>query len=237
MSATPANFPLRQRKQAQTRLALLDAVLSRLGPRTLDEIPVQELCDAVSISPASFFNYFPAKSQVLVYFVQLWSLELAWRVRHELAGRPAREAIHEIFAATARQTRERPGVMREVLSFQARLAAPLELAEVPLIDRVLAYPGRTGIEDVPSVGLDALLPPLIERAIDEGELPGALDRRVAFIGLAAIFFGVPVALLRGDPAALEGAYRAALDVFWSGLQQSEPRAAPRRGAAAKGGSR
>ena len=234
MSIDATDFPLRQRKQAQTRLSLLDAVLTRLSDRTLDEIPVQELCDAVSISPASFFNYFPNKSAVLVYFVQLWSLELAWRVRHELAGRPAREAIHEVFAATARQARERPGVMREVLAYQARQAAPIELAELPVLDRLLAYPGRDGIESVPAVGLDGLLPPLIERAVVEGDLPAATDPQLALLGFAAIFFGVPIVLLRSDPSALEGAYRAALDVHWAGLQRTSARSAPRRSAAAGG---
>ena len=107
---TLAEIPLRQRKQAQTRLALLDAVLARLdGKRTLDDIPVKELCDAANISQASFFNYFPSKTDLLVYFVQIWSLDLAGRVHTGAggaAGSSAREAIESIFVSTAREARQ-----------------------------------------------------------------------------------------------------------------------------------
>ncbi len=46
----------RARKLAQAKQALLAAAVERLDRRTLDEIPVQELCDAAQVSPASFFN-------------------------------------------------------------------------------------------------------------------------------------------------------------------------------------
>lgn len=234
-----ADIPLRQRKQAQTRQALLRAVVERLdGRRTLDEINVKELCREADISEASFFNYFPKKSDVLVYFVQVWSLGLAWRVRHELAGRSARAAIEAIFASTAREVREHPGVMAEILAHQARMAEVPRAADLPLADRVVAYPDRPGIEDVPGLGLDGLLPPLIDRAVREGELPAAVDRRAAFLALTAIFFGVPLVLRRIDPALVEPAYRQQLDIVWTGLQQhaARPTSSPRRRAARGGKS-
>src|SRR5215468_4484063 len=97
-----ADIPLRPRKQAQTRLTLLRAVLARLdGTRTLDDINVRELCDEAEISEASFFNYFPKKTDLLVHFIRLWSLDLAWRVQHELGQATARDAIEAILVATA----------------------------------------------------------------------------------------------------------------------------------------
>ena len=76
-------LPLRQRKFARTKLALLDATLESLRSRSLDEVRVADLCAAADISPASFFNYFPQKADVLVYHVQLWSLEIAWHAEEE----------------------------------------------------------------------------------------------------------------------------------------------------------
>ena len=218
---TLAEIPLRQRKQAQTRLALLDAVLARLdGKRTLDDIPVKELCDAANISQASFFNYFPSKTDLLVYFVQIWSLDLAGRVHTGFgggAGGSAREAIESIFVSTAREARQHPGVMAEIIAHQARMMAPPVTAEISLAERLLAFPGRPELVDLPAVGLEGLLPPLLARAVAEGELPATVDQLAAFLGLTALFFGVPLVLARRDPALVEPLYRQQLAIYWAGL--------------------
>jgi AcrR family transcriptional regulator len=216
---TIADIPLRERKQAQTRLALLDAVVARLdGSHTFDEIGIRELCDAANISEATFFNYFPRKTDVLVYFVQIWSLDLAWRVRQSASTTSARASIETIFASTAREMRAHPGVMAEIIAHQARVSAPVAPTEVSLAERLAAFPDRPGIEEVPAVGLDGLIPPLLARAVALGELPRTLDQRAAFLGLAAIFFGVPLILRRFDPEGIESAYRQQLSIYWAGLQ-------------------
>jgi hypothetical protein len=72
------DFPLRQRKYARTKLALMNAALERLKDKSLEEISVRELCEEAEVSEATFFNYFPSKTDLLVYFVQLWTIEAGW---------------------------------------------------------------------------------------------------------------------------------------------------------------
>ena len=57
-------YPLRERKYAATKAALLDAVLARLHDQTLDSISVKEVCREVPVSEATFFNYFTSKDVV-----------------------------------------------------------------------------------------------------------------------------------------------------------------------------
>jgi AcrR family transcriptional regulator len=221
-----ADIPLRPRKIAQARAAVLRAVLARLdGTRTLDEINVRELCDEAAISEASFFNYFPKKTDLLVFFIRLWSLDLAWRIQHELAAVSARKALEEILVATARAMRVHPGAMPEIIAFLARSTA-LPVGDLELADRMVAYPDRDGIETVPATGLDGLLPPLIARAVRAGELPATTDRKTAFLSLTSVFFGVPLMLWRRNPDGVEHAYRRQLAVAWAGLQ-AVPRASRR----------
>lgn len=215
---TLASLPLRPRKQAVTRLALLEAALDQLERAGgLEAVAVRDLCAAAGISEASFFNYFPQKSDLLVHFVQLWSLDLAWQVHALAPSTTAREAIETIFVATAHDAKRRPRVMAEVLAHQARMTEAPRQGELTLADRLAAFPDRPGIEELPSLGLDGLLPPLIERAIARGELPATLDRQAAFVGLAALFLGVPTILLRIDPALVEPVYRQQLAIYWAGL--------------------
>ena len=220
MASTPP-LSLRARKQAQTKLALMNALIARLDDRNLDEIPVKELYEAADISEASFFNYFARKADIIVYFIQLWSLDLAWQLGQADPERPVYEAIAEVYVSTARQTREHPGLMREILAQQARQASPSEPFEITLAERLIAFPDRPGIAEVPALGLDSLFPPLVERAIATGELPPTTDPTAAFLGLSTIFLGVPMCLTRSAPEFLEAAYRQQLALFWRGLKAAD----------------
>jgi AcrR family transcriptional regulator len=48
-------FPLRDRKKAVTRLAILDAVINRLDGKPLADITIEEICEDVQISRGTFF--------------------------------------------------------------------------------------------------------------------------------------------------------------------------------------
>jgi AcrR family transcriptional regulator len=211
-------IPLRERKFARTKLGLLRAATAQLEKRSLEEISIRDLCAAVEISEASFFNYFPRKADLLAYYVQIWALEMEWHARRVAPERGALAAIDDVFARTAREVARHPALMAEIVAFQARLAAPSMPAEISLAERLLAFPDLQGIEDVPAGHLGTLLPWLIDRAIAGGELPADVDRATVLATLATVFFGVPVVLRHVDPAKVESLYRAELDVVWAGLR-------------------
>lgn len=212
-----AKIPLRQRKFARTRLDLLAALVERLASRPLEEISVRELCEAASLSEASFFNYFPRKTDLLAYFIEIWSLEVGAHVARATRQGGARAGVEAIFAHTAEKVAEHPRVMAEVIAFQARMRDKPALGEITRAERLLAFPELPEAQDVTAQGLDDLLPPLLERAVKEGDLPKGTDRDGALLLLVSIFFGVPMILGPRAPRAIAGAYRAALDVVWKGL--------------------
>jgi AcrR family transcriptional regulator len=212
-------LPLRQRKYARTKLGLLHAALEEIRARPLEEVRVKDLCQAVEISEASFFNYFPRKSDLLVYYVQLWSIEMAWHARRLAETRGGLAAIEEIFRITADRTVENPAPMGEIVAWQARSPAPPELAVVGLAERLLAFSDLDGVDDLEGQGLNSLLPPLIDRAVRAGELPKKTDRVALLVALAAVFLGLPV-VLRSSPRALAEAYHTQLRLLWDGLRQN-----------------
>ncbi len=211
-------LPLRQRKYAQTKLRLLDALLSAIRTRPMEAVTVREIAEAGDVSEASFFNYFPAKGDLLTYAVQLWSIEMSWQVAALPASSGALHAIETIFVRTARQVAENPAPMGEIIAAQARLATRPEFAEVTLAERLLRFPTLAGIEQVRGEGLDELLPPLIARAITRRELPRSTKPDHVLVALATLFLGAPVVLRRSPPAALEATYRTQLGLLWAGLR-------------------
>ncbi len=214
------SIPLRQRKAAQTRLTLLEALLSRLDERSLAEISVKELCAEVPCSEPTFFNHFESKEQLLVFFIQLWSVEMAWRGKYKLNLEHPLEAIEEIFVQTARYTVSHPGIMCEILAFQARTRAPQITRKPTRADILLAHPDKEGIEELESEngGLDALLPPLLTAAVSQGLLPENTDIQAVFFALGSIFFGTAVLGRQAGLALIEPFYRQQLHWLWTALR-------------------
>jgi AcrR family transcriptional regulator len=172
----------------------------------------------VGVSEASFFNYFARKSDVLLYAVQLWSVEMAWHAQQIAEASSGLAAITEIFALTARQVAEHPEPMAEIIAGQARMTTRPVFASLTVAERLLRFPTLEGIATVRGEGLDEILPPLIDRAIAAGELPADTDRQRLLVALATVFLGLPVVLRGANSAHLEDAYRNHLALLWAGLR-------------------
>lgn len=216
-----ARFGLRERKEAQKRLALLDAVLSRLAARPLAEIKVTDLCEEVAISEQTFFNTFGSKTSVLVYFVSLWSIEMQWRMAR--ADEP-RAALELLFEATVDQQRRWPWLMPEIVAEQLRARAS-ELPTDPLpsaTDKMLRFPAMDGIEELDPLPIGALVESQVAEAMRRGDLGGSRrDRQLIVSHLVALFFGATAATKDSDEH--EALLRAGLASVWDSAAQEEPR--------------
>jgi AcrR family transcriptional regulator len=213
-------LPLRERKRARTRIALVDALLERLVERPLDAIQVAELVGAADISAATFFNYFPTKADLLTHFIQLWSLQVSALARDvEARHESALAAIEALFASTAEQTVDQPQVMLEIIVHLARTGIqpqPIERAE-----RLMYLPDVEDVESLSDAGLTIILPDLLGKAVERGELPAHTDIEGLMRAVWSVFFGVPLFLRGRNPKAVGTIQRQQLHLLWAGAQARE----------------
>jgi AcrR family transcriptional regulator len=68
--ASPGEDPragsLRERKKRRRRDDMVDAAQRLVRERGLDAVTVEDVCDAVGVSPRTFFNYFPSKDDAVL---------------------------------------------------------------------------------------------------------------------------------------------------------------------------
>ena len=209
---------LRERKFARTRLKLTQALARRLEQSSLEEVVVRDLCNDVEVSEATFFNYFPRKLDLLDYYTQLWMLELAWRCHQSEARGVAAIGVSFDFMATSFQ--KQSGVMGEMIARQALLREKPQPIEIGLAERQIAYPDYEGIEELPVGGVDKVWLPALEQAIRSGELPPNSHMPTVMVGLASIFYGVPLVLRQSSTSGIGAAYRQQLMLFWSGVRSA-----------------
>jgi AcrR family transcriptional regulator len=209
---------LRERKYAQTKIRLMKAAVQRLNQTSFESLSVKDLCDTVPVSEATFFNYFPRKSDLLAYIGQLWTLEVSWQGQQVVRQTSGLPAIQAVFDRTAQRIQAQPRLMGELIAWQARLREKPELAPITLAERQLAFPNLEGIEETPGTGLETLLAANVQKAIDAGDLPGNTPINTVMVALLSIYYGVPLALRLANPAAISNMYRQQLLLLWAGLR-------------------
>jgi len=200
-------LPARTRKAARTRVGLLDAMLNALQRTPFDGITTQELCDAVGITQPTFFKYYPLKTDLLVGFVHVWSIELQHRMAALDTGH---ERLETLFGVTAEHMVEHPRIMREIIAHQMRMDAPPTLAAPTQAELLLRFPDVDGIELLSPVGIDGLIARALHHAQARAELDTSDEELPVLTSLlVAAFFGIPA--VRHEQDAVTALYRQALD--------------------------
>jgi AcrR family transcriptional regulator len=212
------DIPLRERKYARTKLTIMEAAIGRLESRSFEDLSVKELCETAQVSEATFFNYFPRKSDLLTYTDQIWSLEIIWHGLEAARRHAGLAVINEVFSRTAQQVQKRPGLMGELIANQSRGGDKSRRHTITPAERLLAFPDLSGIEDTPAEGLESILVPNLRKAVEKGELPANTLLPTVLVSLISIFYGVPLALRQTNPAGVAPMYRQQLAILWAGLK-------------------
>ena len=107
---------------------------------------------------------------MLVYFIQLWSIDMnALAQSSEIKCNSYVATIKDIFKQTSLQITKNPQLMLEIISFQAQGLKP-KPHTVTKAEKWLYFPEVEGVEIIEGMGLESILPPLITKALQAGEL-------------------------------------------------------------------
>lgn len=212
---------LREKKFAKTKLALLRAAIERLREKSLDEIPVKELCEEAEVSEATFFNYFPKKDDLLHYFIQLWTVDVTWHAEKMVGKGAGLDYIEQVFDYTGKQLGDHPRLMLEIIGQMALEPHPPECVrrwgELSRAEKLQAFPELEGVDCCAERRLPDVFRPALERAIELGELPKDVDIDAALLALLSTFFGVPLWLGADDATEIRPGFRRQLKLIWKGL--------------------
>jgi len=149
-------LPLREKKYATQKLKILDAFDEKLKTKSLADISVKEIASKLDISEMTFFNYFGSKKEVLIYFIELWSLEMQILVE----GKEPIESIYLIFEETAKTIEKNPNLFMEIVSAMALYGIAKKDIVIGKAERVL----RFGIETSHQAGgFRELVMPLLNK--------------------------------------------------------------------------
>ena len=130
---------LREKKQATLKLKILDTFDEKLKTKALADISVKEVAKELDISEMTFFNYFGSKKEVLVYFIELWSLEMQMHIE----GLEPINAIYRIFEETAVMIEKNPNLFMEIVATMALQGVEEKDIHIGRAERILRFGKET----------------------------------------------------------------------------------------------
>lgn len=208
-----SDLPLRERKYASTKASLMNALILRLSNQTLDEINVKDICEEVQVSTTTFFNYFPTKSHAIEYRIQLWSIDTIYQMRQQLVqGEKHLDTIRTLFDSAAQVEQQTPGLMREIVVFQA--SQKLDFTPLTIAEYVHHFTDTSNIVDIEADGINNMIESALIAAQQAGEIAGDMDIEALTVILLGIFFLTPLLLQRPD-SCVQDAYRRELDILFN----------------------
>ncbi len=183
----------RDRKAAQTRDALLRALIQQLASRSFKQVRVRDLCDQVDISEPTFYNHFESKGALLTHFVSLWSLRAAASLDAPDVRDSGVVQLFVLFDSIARGMRRHPGLLTAIFCRQMPLRRQPECVPIPAGDRLLWYGDNTPLIDVAPTNIPTMIAGAVATGRSAGEIPESVDRRELRRVILSLFYGVPTA--------------------------------------------
>ena len=165
------NFSLRKIDYVKTRTTILKTVANLLKQEEFADITVDEICQKAQISRGTFFNYFSTKEHIFYYYLRIFTVRIALRMKEwpqELGFHEKVEMIYEWFKADKQYAKFFTNFINFVLNVGE------DANEMKLIDAEFVYffNGITEEEydDYNKLTLGKLFAGLCEDAGNKGEI-------------------------------------------------------------------
>ena len=184
----PRSGGLRERKKQRTREAIQREAMRLFQERGYEATTIEQIADAVEISPSTFFNYFPSKEDVVFYdpYDPLIISALIARPADEPLSTALRRTIKEALTSVFERDREvilaRSRLVMGVPALRARMWEELERSQEifckVIADRIGRDPHDFELRVTTMVLITAVYAASVEwlRQDGRGELLDLVDR-------------------------------------------------------------
>lgn len=91
------NFSLRKINYVKTRTTILKTAANLLKQKEFSEITVDEICQKAQISRGTFFNYFSTKEHIFHYFIRIFTVKIALRMKQWKEDMAFEDKLKEVY--------------------------------------------------------------------------------------------------------------------------------------------
>ncbi|HNX80514.1 MAG TPA: TetR/AcrR family transcriptional regulator [Candidatus Omnitrophota bacterium] len=206
---------LREKKYARTKLAIMNAFMERLKCNRYEDISIKQICADAELAQGTFFNYFPEKIDVIVYYLSLIKIKLIWQAEKEVHSERYLPLIDVVFGKLS-EVWNNDNLAYQIISVLIAETKRPRLVFISALEKKMAFPQCDGIEDIQSEVFDVWFKKRVELALKNGELPVGTNPDDVVISLMTIITGTILAI-RFKDGDRGYHYKRQLQLLWKGL--------------------
>ena len=210
------DYPLRERKHAKTKIAIMNAFIERLEKTRFEDISIREICKSVDISEGTFFNYFPEKIDIVNYYIHLVDLKTIWKAKKITPQGKYLALINSFFEKLSEEINN-PNIIYQLISVMATQKEKPKTITIPNIEREIAFPGYAGINDIQLNMIDDFLRECLVGAVKNGGLRKSVQIDDVLVSLITILAGTLFAVKFENLNNRTYHYIRQLRLLWKGL--------------------
>lgn len=209
-------YSLRERKHAQTKIALVNAFIDKLQTTRFDDIMIQEICHSVQVSEGTFFNYFHEKVDIVLYYTHLLLVKIIWKAQKENKSKKYLDLINTIFEITAEELKNLNVIYQIISTIIIQNEKPRNIV-ISNIEKQSAFPDCPNIEKIPSWSIDESFKEYLKKAVKNGELPKNTNTDDVLISLITIMIGTLLIAKTENIQDINYHYKRQIQYLWQGL--------------------
>ncbi len=206
-------YSLRETKHAKTKLAIMNAFMERLKTDRFENISVMKICEATGVAQGTFFNYFPEKIDVLFYYLRITMAKTLWAAEKSSPSGKFLPKIESLLSQVSREW-ENSNLSCQILSILLAQTERPRWMKISAIEKKMAFPECSGIEDTPDEPFDQWLKRNVSAAMKSGEVPAGTNIADILVSLTTIMFGTFMAVKFHGSNRREYHYKRQLRILW-----------------------
>jgi len=197
------NYSLHDIRKANNKIKLLNTTLSYLKDKKFEEINIKSVCKDSEISKVTYYNYFPNKGDILLFFMSMWLYKLEIQVvENSLKGI---KAINQAFKNVLKIDNY-DKVMIGLVSYISSLKNKPKSSPLSELEKIKLFPDKEEIKNlIKDKSLDNFFEYHIIEAIELGELKTESIEQFKSL-LLTIFYGTPFSIFIQNKNNLEELY-------------------------------
>jgi len=212
-------YSLREKKHAKTKIAIMSAFMKRLKHSRFEDICIRSVCEDAEVAASTFFNYFPAKIDVIGYYLFLTSAAIIWKSKKKVPAGKYLLLIDSVFSRMSEEMHN-SNLVYQILSVLISQSAMPKNVSFSALEIKLAFPDSPGIEEMPSMAIGEWFKEFVGLARENGELPSNINVDDVVVSLMTILSGTLLAIRFSDSNSRGYHYMRQLQALWQGFGRS-----------------
>jgi hypothetical protein len=204
---------LRQKKFVRIKKSLTEAFIERLKTINFDRISIKDICNQVEVSEATFYNYFPQKIDVILYFAATQVLKVSWIIFYKKQKLDPIKKMNFLFDYFAKKMKDRY-LFFEFISVLSGQKTPMQSLEISSFEKKILYPECEGIENVVLNPIKKIMKIIIQEAQEKKMIINSIKAEELSLVFHSALIGMPLSLESFDFKNLLKNYNLYLSMIW-----------------------